>query len=152
MYTCSKCNYQTESEANFCPLCGNQLVKDEPVQPVQQVTYSYQPAPQPQYAPNVQGPHLAMKIVGMSLGITGFVFAFFAFIYTMPLLGYDEAIIMPFVFSFFSAPASIVGLIFSIKNANEGDTSAFSKVGKIFAIIGLALIGFTFFMALIACA
>lgn len=178
MYSCPNCTYQTETEVNFCPLCGSKLVNNEPapvvapateviqnepvqpVQPVQPVTYSYQPTPtaqpqyvpQPQYTPQTQGPSLAMKIVGMALSIGGFFFAFLAFFGSMSILGYDEAFSVAFVYSIFSLPLSIIGLIFSIKSSSQGDTSAFSKVGKIFGIIGLALMGFILFVSLVACA
>ncbi len=181
MYSCPNCTYQTEIEVNFCPLCGSKLVNNEPapvaapateviqnepvqpvepVQPAQPVTYSYQPTlaaqpqyvPQPQYTPQTQGPSLAMKIVGMALSIGGFFFAFLAFFSSMSILGYDEAFVMAFVYSIFSLPISIIGLIFSIKGSSQGDTSAFSKVGKIFGIIGLALMGFILFVSLVACA
>lgn len=164
MYTCPKCSFNSETAMNYCPQCGNEMVHTEPVavqevaapfeptyvapiEPVQPIQNVYVPAPKP---------HLALKIVGMALSITGLVFLSLGALYT--LIGLVEeglAFAMALVFALFFLPLSIVGLCLSNKCLNAGDVSAMSRVGKILGIIGIIIAGVSLFIgftALIAAA
>jgi hypothetical protein len=114
----------------------------------------------PDYAAPTQKPNLATKIVGMGLSIEGFTLAVLAAIYTFVFLiaavasGEPEMGIMSLVFTFwfalFGLPGSIVGLSFSNKARNLGDTSAFSRVGKALGLVGIIIFGACFVIALFA--
>ncbi len=156
MYTCPKCNFNSETAMNYCPQCGNEMVHDEPivtaeviepVEPIQTAPYVYVAAPKP---------HLAVKIVGMSLSIAGLVFLAIGSLYTLiGLIEAGMAFAFALVFALFFLPLSIVGLCLSNKCINAGDTSAMSRVGKILGIVGIILAGVSLFIgftALIAAA
>lgn len=155
MYICKKCNHTSENPINFCPICGSQMVLEEaPITP----DYIYT-APADNTVP-VQKPSLAKKIVGMGLSIEGFTLAVLAAIYTFVFLiaavasGEPEMGIMSLVFTFwfalFGLPGSIIGLNFSNKARNLGDTSAFSRVGKALGLVGIIIFGASFVIALFA--
>ena len=222
MRYCTKCDYSSEIDMNFCPMCGGEMVAQrevpviasEPIveapaapaelevqpipQPVPEPVYVPQPTyapvappqpaqpvtppqptyapvtppqptytqpvtpPQPTYAPpvqpvyyqgTVQGPRVSMgmKITSMALSIAGLLFAVYGFFYT--LVGLSEegmAFGMALVFGLFFAPFSIVGLALAGKCRSAGDTSAFSRVGKILGLIGVILAGFNLFLGMIS--
>ena len=165
MSVCPKCNYISEETINFCPLCGAQMVADkmieEPVLEEAQIidsnppqyTYdqTYNPTGYTYEYPPVKPPHLAFKIVGMALSIAGFIFAIIVSLASLAGLADPEsALAMPLVFSIFYAPFSIVGLIFSNKCRNAGDTSTFSRLGKIFGIISIIIYGISIFIGFFA--
>ena len=167
MCICPKCNHTSEEKINFCPLCGAQMSEEQPIQetsaeavenavvePAQNAyEQNYNPTYEQTYNPNyyayppVKKPSLAFKIVGMGLSIAGFIFAIIVSLAS--LAGFadpESALAMPLVFSIFYAPFSIVGLIFSNKCRNAGDTSTFSRLGKIFGIIGIIIYGISIFI------
>ena len=120
MYICPNCNTQSEQFANFCSICGAQMIYAEPQpiepQPVepQQTEVLYPPVEQeqvpqfyppqqpaypvytppvytpPAYTP-VNKPKLATKIVGMALSIAGLVFLAIGGLYTF-IFGFVEGI------------------------------------------------------------
>lgn len=171
MYTCPKCNFNSESAMNFCPRCGSAVTHREyavvteaavpdqiadtapaqatytaPVQPTYYNPVSYSPAP-------VNKPNLAKKIVGMSLSITGFVFAMFAALFS--LVAFDEysvdmAFGMTLYFSLLGLPGSIIGFIFSNAARNSGDTSSLSRVGRSLGLAGIIVMGISLLMTFIA--
>ena len=163
MYTCPKCNFNSESAMNFCPRCGSGMTHTEyaapaetaaPVQPTHtapaQPTYynpvSYSPAP-------VNKPNLAKKIVGMALSIEGFVVAMFAALFS--LVAFDESTVemafgMVMYFSLLGMPGSIIGLIFSNEARNSGDTSSFSHVGRSLGLAGIIVMAISLFVAFVA--
>lgn len=150
MYICQKCNYSSESPANFCPLCGGQMVEAEAK--TLQPDYIY-PAP-------TQKPSLAKKIVGMALSIEGFigaiVTAIYNFILLIATLGSGEAIVgaatiaFTFIMALIVLPFAIIGLVFSKNARNLGDTSIFSRLGKIFGIAAIIIIAVAFVLAVSA--
>ncbi len=93
---------------------------------------------------------LGLKITGMVLSIVGLMFAFFTFIGTVESFDYGDAFSGAFVLTLFFGALPIVGLVMSNKCRNDGDTSAFSKVGKILGIVGIALFGFCLFLGLVS--
>ncbi len=142
MYTCSKCGFTNNSELNFCPMCGAQVVSKQNTteQPIESASGT-----------TVKKPHLAFKIISMVLSIEGFYAAYVTLILT--LVGLIQ---QPFSFEFsvgfslFYAPLSVVGLIFSNKCRNAGDNLAFSKVGKILGLIGIILYGVSLFIGVMS--
>lgn len=101
--------------------------------------------------------HLAKKIVGMALSIGGLVFAVIGALYTLIfLIGAEEMGIASFVFSLvfsiFSAPLSIVGLVMSNNNIACGDTSTMSQVGKRIGIAAIIVTGVMLFFGIIGVA
>ncbi len=165
MYNCSKCDFKSETAINFCPQCGSQMVMvqhavAEPAEPIYtqpvEPTYTqptYEPVQNVVYEPVApKKPHLALKIVSMALSIGGFSLAVFTFLYALVICIIDPtfSVIFSFVYPFFYAPFSVVGLALSSKCRNAGDTSAFSKVGKILGIIGVILYGVTVFIGVIS--
>lgn len=136
----------------------------QPVQPIQQQYYQQpyyqQQYAQPQYTQPVQYVQPVQQpktnfskpksIVGMALSISGTVFAFIGFIYTIIFSEFsgDAAFFMSFFMSAFSLPLSIIGLKFSKENRSLGDTSALTKVGKIFGIIGIVFTSIVLFIGL----
>lgn len=142
MYICPKCNHYSENPANFCPICGNQMVlkEEQPLQP-DYITAT------PDYTAPTQKPNLAQKIVGMALSIEGLVMAVFAALYAL-VFSFTGAVIgevavgagalgSTFVWALFGLPGSIIGLIFSNKARELGDTSAMSRVGKSLGLAGV---------------
>lgn len=150
MYICQKCNYTSESPQNFCTLCGNQMVAVEAKTP--QPDYIY-PTP-------AQKPSLAKKIVGMALSIEGFigaiVTAIYDFIFLIAVLGSGEAIVgavtitFTFIMSLIILPFAIIGLAFSNKARNLGDTSIFSRLGKTFGIAAIIITAAALVLSLFA--
>ena len=132
----------------------------QPQQPVyqqapQQPTYqqpTYQQPPQQYWqqptaysaptvpAPAQEGPSKGKVIVGMVLGIAGLAMASIGLLYTLAL-SFDAigGFVFGFVFSMFSTPLSLVGMIMSNGNISAGDTSSMSSIGKKLGLIGLIL-------------
>lgn len=176
MYICPNCKKEFENLSNFCSYCGTPLTAanevqevvepvitevpaqpvqpQQPVQPVQPQYIPQQYAQPVQYVQPVQQPKpnfsKPKSIVGMALSIAGTVFAFIGFLYTIIFseLSGDAAFFMAFFMSAFSMPLSIIGLKFSKENRRLGDTSAFTKVGKIFGIIGIVFTCIVLFIGL----
>ncbi len=163
MNKCENCGYTTENAIRFCPFCGKQLMAREPVcppapeQPVQPAPhvevpqYPYE-APLPMATPaypatcgTAPQPKVskAKKIVGMGLSIGGFVFALIGLLYGLLFAFIDSytSIFMSVYLAAFSIPLSAVGLSFSSAAKKAGDTSVFSRLGKIFGLLGIILTG-----------
>ncbi len=153
MYICPNCNAKTEEAVNFCSKCGTQMVyaepqpiEPQPVAPQYQPAQAYQPVPAP-----VKKPHIAVKIVSMALSIEGFICAILGALYT--LIGLIEpavAFLFSLIFGMVSLPFSIIGLCLGSKCTNAGDTSVFSRLGKIFGLIGIIVAGVSLFIGLIS--
>ena len=171
MYTCPKCNFSSDGTMNFCPRCGSEITRNEyaapagtaapvqtpytppaqtpytaPVQPTYYNPVSYSPVP-------ANKPNLAKKIVGMSLSITGFVFAIFAAIFS--LIAFDDYYVemafgMTLYFSILGLPGSIIGLNFSNAARNSGDTSSLSRVGRSLGLAGTIIMGISLFITFFA--
>lgn len=155
MYICPKCNHTSENPANFCPICGNQvLLKEE-----QHLTPDYITA-QPDYMAPTPKPSLATKIVGMALSIEGFVMAMFSTLYVLIFLigGAASGEIAfgagafgsTFVWALLGLPSSIIGLIFSNKALAFGDTSVMSRVGRALGLAGVITFGACFVISFFA--
>lgn len=155
MYKCPNCDFKTSDAVNYCPQCGSKTVFEEPVNvsaPVEQITYAesvdtviVEPAP-------VKRVHLAKKIVGMALSAGAFIFAIIATLYTTIFSVVDgtTGFILGIVYAIMGLPPAIVGLTMSKNNANNGDTSVFSRLGKIFGIISIVLLGIGFIVGLLS--
>ena len=179
MYVCPNCNKQSETPANFCPRCGTamiiapevqaeapqqavpqpQYVAPQPEQPQyaepQQPQYTQPMYAQPQYvAPQPSTPSKAKAIVGMALGAAGLFFAVLGFFYTLAFVAIDGAfaIGMSIGFGIFSMPLSLVGFIMSSKARNAGDRSVFTKLGKIFGLVGTIVSGVNLIVGIIGAA
>ena len=162
MFTCSNCNYKTEENSNFCPLCGTKMTQEvqEPiveavVEPVVQQPVYQQPV-QPVYRTVVERApakrvNPAFRIVGMSLSIFGFAFSIFTFIYSFLSFASPEAgFFLVTYFAILCMPGSIVGKIFSNKAIDSGDTSAMCTIGNVFGLIGIIIYASSFFIAFVA--
>ncbi|MBR3908282.1 MAG: hypothetical protein IKJ50_01020 [Clostridia bacterium] len=144
MYICQKCNYSSESPANFCPVCGSQMVAYQP-------TYTNE---------SNSTSNRVKRIVGMGLSIEGFVFAALTAIYVPLFLltamvgGETEmgiaSLVASFVFGIFGLPGSIIGLVFSNQARTLGDTSAFSRVGKALGLAGVIVFAACFTISIFA--
>lgn len=126
----------------------------QPQQPIyNQPQYNQPMYAQPQYvAPQPSTPSKAKAIVGMALGAAGLLFAVNGFLYTMIFMakdGGEAGLAMALVFGFFSIPLSLVGLIMSAGTRKAGDTTIFSKLGKIFGLIGVILSGVTLLIGIV---
>lgn len=152
MNKCTNCGYATESNINFCPTCGGKIVPEAPAYTEPQtptytnITPVYQP-----YTPPRPQVSKAKKIVGMALSIAGFIFSLLALIYGLlyGLIMGAAGVFMAFYLSAFSLPLCAVGLAFSRSAINLGDTSAFSRLGKIFGLIGIILSCVAMFLSFI---
>lgn len=160
MYICPNCNKQSEVPANFCTSCGTPMVMAPDVQTPAQAAYQA-PAPvQPQYyqptcnyPQQPKAPSKGKAVTGMALGIAGLVFSVLGFFYLMLFsaagLAEEAGVVLSFACGFFGFPLSLVSMILSNSSRSNGDTTVFSKLGKIFGLIGvilsglLLLIGFT---------
>ncbi|MBR2447533.1 MAG: hypothetical protein IKB29_00965 [Clostridia bacterium] len=146
MYICQKCNYSSESPANFCPLCGNPMVTHQPTYTNGSNSIS----------------NRVKKFVGMGLSIYGFIFAAIAAFYdliicfTASVAEESEiaiaAIMFTVIFGIFGMPCSIIGLVFSNQARNLGDTSTFSRVGKAFGLAGIITFAASFFLSILTTA
>ena len=160
MYICPNCNKQSEVPANFCTSCGTAMVMAPDVQAPVQNAYQA-PAPvQPQYyqptynyPQQPAAPSKGKAITGMVLGIVGLVFSVLGFFYLMlfSATGPAEEVgaIMAFACGFFGFPLSLVSMILSNSSRNNGDTTVFSKLGKIFGLIGVILSGLLLFIGFV---
>ena len=153
MKICTKCNKTADDNMNFCTFCGNPLTTVQPEQEIKPNTY-YTPQQNPYYpAYNLKKPPLGLKITAMVLSILGFVYMIFGFLYTLiGLVEEDMAFAMAFTFALFFLPLSIVGLSLSAKCINQGDTSTFSRLGKVFGIIGIILAAVSLFIGFVSSA
>lgn len=163
MYICPRCNTQSEVPANFCPTCGAAMVMAATQQPdapeqtaVQQTTPSYNPTTYtyPPYQQPANRPSKAKAIVSMSLSAAGLLFAFLGFIYTSIFMAVEPeaGLVMAIVFGIFSLPLSIIGLCMASSVRRAGDTTVFSKLGRIFGIIGIIMAGLSMFIGFIGIA
>ena len=146
MKICTKCNKSFEDNMNFCAVCGSELTE-------------FTPAPAAvEAAPcenEVKKVGLGAKIAAMVLSITGVELAPFSFIYTYIYglfsaamgVGY-VSLIIAILCSVLMIP-SIIGFALSLKNIKNGDSSVFTKIGKIFGLIGIILIGVLIFMGIV---
>lgn len=156
MYTCPYCKKTSELLGSFCPWCGAPVAADQnDRQQAPDNAYYNQPMyPHQPYAPQQGTPSKAMAIVSMALAAAGLFFSVFSFFYTIIFAMVDAAVGfgMSIGFGFFSIPLSLVGFILAIKARNAGNTTVFSKLGKIFGLIGLILSAFSVFIGLICVA
>ena len=160
MYICPNCNYSTEEQSNYCPVCGSQVVEVQP-QPQPQPVYqqpdlyaqqyqAYNQYYQPQPAAQVSKGKI---IVSMILSIVGLAFAGLGLLYTFVGLatgGVGVALAMAVVFGIFSVPLSIVGLILSTSCIRAGAQSGMVKVGKILGLIGVIASGVMLLLGLMS--
>lgn len=167
MKKCTQCNFETDKDIAFCPMCGAKIEAPAPVQaepvvvaPVAPVNPTpvnptpVNPTPvnpvytAPVVSAPVEEPSLAKKIVGMALSASALMLAIYCLFYTVSAMDYDGAFAFGYAigFSIFSMPMGIVGLTMSNKNREEGDTSVFSLLGKIFGIVSVALTGLVLFI------
>lgn len=146
--------YEPEETAVLSPATNEPAVNAPTYsQPANTPSVEYKPVYQPATyeVPNYprndynepKKPHLAKKIVGMALSIGGFIFAIIASLYTIIFSAMDglTGFILGIVYAIIGLPPAIIGLTMSAKNAKLGDTSAFSRLGKIFGIIAIVLLG-----------
>ena len=158
MYICKNCNHTSETQLNFCPICGNQMVLEETATAEAAATYQ-NPVVYTQPTP-VNKPSMVKKIVGMALSIEGFMFAVITAIYALIFLlaaatsGETEmglaSLVLTFFMAIFGLPGSIIGLGFSNSARNLGDTSAFSRVGKALGLAGIIIFAACFVISLFA--
>lgn len=158
MIICPVCKKEVPETANFCTYCGASLAaapvaeNQPPVQPqyTQPVQTQYI---QPQYQqPQPAAPNKAFTIVGMALSIAGFATAIIGFFYILMFLMVEfgsMAFGMAIGFGMFSFPLSLVGLIMSNKARNAGVFNVFTKLGKIFGVIGVAISGANLFFGIV---
>ncbi len=130
-----------------------------PAQPTytapEQPTYTVPTQPVTYYQPTVpaEKPHLALKIVSMALSIFGLLMAAYGGLYTLIGLVEDGmAFVFALIFGMFSVPASIVGLCLASKCRAAGDTSIFSRLGKILGMIGIIVAGANLLIGLLSIA
>ena len=167
MYICTKCNNTSDEAINYCPICGTKMQEVvlnsiEPVAPTyaepQVPAYAspeiyYTPAP-------IEKPSLAKKIVGMVLSIVSFSMSALTSLYVLMFLlsaldGESDMGIVSMVFTvimaMFILPGSIIGISFSSKARNLGDTSKMSGVGKGLGLAGIIILAVCFICSLCAC-
>lgn len=124
-----------------------------------QPTYTA-PQPQQQYwqqpvapvTPPAEAPSKGKVIAGMVMGIAGLALAAIGVLYTLIFAAGDvgeAALGFAFIWSMFSLPLSLVGMIMSNGNIAAGDTSAMSSVGKKLGLVGLILSGVMLFIGLV---
>lgn len=164
MKKCTQCNFETDKDITFCPMCGAKIEAPAPVQAEPVVVAPVNPTPvnptpvnptpvnpvytAPVVSAPVEEPSLAKKIVGMALSASALMLAIYCLFYTVSAMDYDGAFAFGYAigFSIFSMPMGIVGLTMSNKNREQGDTSVFSLLGKIFGIVSVALTGLVLFI------
>lgn len=161
MYICKNCNHTSETMLNFCPICGNAMVLEQPAEVQNPDTYQNPVVfqnnvivTQPESA---KKPNLAKKIVGMALSIEGFGVAVINAIYVAIFLlaglvgGETEmgiaSLVLTVVLGVFGLPGSIIGLAFSNSARNAGDTSAFSRIGKALGLAGIIVFAVCFMLS-----
>lgn len=140
MRICTNCKIEADDNTKFCPYCGTLMSEKQPVYEAQPVQI-YQ----------IQKPHLGLKISSMVLSITGFSCLVLGFFYT--LIGLVEegvALGMAIAFALFFLPLCIVGFALSKKCINQGDTSAFSRVGKGLGLAGIIISAVSLFIGFIS--
>ena len=109
MNKCTNCNYTAKNDEKTCPVCGSEMVAKNPISN-------------------------AKRITGMVLSIVGLHNAAFSVLsFFMATAG--AAVFLP---SFLSLPCSIVGLILSLQCIKAGDDSQFSRLGRLFGILGIS--------------
>lgn len=164
MYICKNCNHTSETMLNFCPICGNAMVLEQPAEVQTPDTYQNPVVFQNNVIVNqpepAKKPNLAKKIIGMALSIEGFVMAIitvlYSFIFIMAAIGTGEpemgmvALVFTFIMAIIGLPGSIIGLVFSNKARNAGDTSAMSRVGKGLGLAGIIVFAASFVIAILA--
>ncbi len=164
MYICKNCNHTSETQLNFCPICGNAMVLEETAEAQTPDTYQNPVVFQNNVVINqpepTQKPSLVKKIVGMALSIEGFVMAIitllYAFIFIMAAIGTGEtemgmvALVFTFIMAIIGLPGSIIGLIFSNSARNAGDRSALSRIGKGLGLAGIIIFAATFVISILA--
>lgn len=155
MKKCMNCGYATESNINFCPMCGGKLAIQEPtpvqteVPPAVNMVPVHPVCPPAPPRPKVS---LAKKIVGMALSIAGFEYSLVVLIYGLycSFLVGGIGLLVTLILVGFSIPLSAIGLSFSKAAIEAGDTSGFTRVGKIFGTLGMVLsfvtLGLSFLM------
>ena len=161
MYICPNCANKSETATNFCSLCGSRMVEQIPEAPS-----TYQPEPQdydipqprqqvftaePVARPVATGPSKGKQIAGMGVAIGGFVFGIFDAIYSSIFMfaPAPAGFIFAMIFSMFSLPLSLVGLIMSNKCIDQGATAKPSFLGKKFGLVGVILTAASLFMGFI---
>ena len=161
MYICPNCGKTSEETVAFCSACGSRMVVQQPpvqTPPVYQTPPAYQ-APQYQYpAPVYQarvtpaGPHKGKIIAAMAVGIAGFVFAILGVLYTLIFIGLEPATAFAFalVVGGIGMAASMVGMIMSRNNIEEGAKSTMCTVGKNLGLAGVIVAGVALFIGFIA--
>ena len=140
------------------PIYNQYVNNSAPVQPQYPQQQYNQPYGQPTYNQPVyyqpEAPSKAKAITGMALSAAGLLFAVMGFFDTLMSMGFDGAYAlgMSIGFGIFSLPLSLVGLIMSSKARSNGDMSIFTKLGKIFGLVGTILSGVTILFGIIGAA
>ena len=118
----------------------------EPVAPVAEPVAPVAEPAAPAYSPaepvaaSGDNSNLVGKIVGMALSATGVLSHFIAFCQIMSNLRREDfAFGMAIGYLFFAAPLSVVGFILSSKNDDGGKLAIFSRLGKIFGLVGAGI-------------
>lgn len=134
--------YQQPVQPEYQPPAYQQPVQpayQQPVQPAQPM-YSYAAEPV------AEEPSKGKTITGMILSIAGVALSSYFFLMVLGLAESAEmGAGMGLVFSFFTIPLSLIGLLLS-----KNGTHTMNKVGKILGIVGLALSGTMFLFPLLA--
>lgn len=108
MNKCTNCNYSAKNEEKVCPVCGSEMVAQAPISD-------------------------AKRITGMVLSAVGLHNALFS-VLSFFMTSAGAAVFLP---SFLSLPCNIVGLILSLQCLKQGDDSPFSRLGRLFGILGI---------------
>ncbi len=146
MFICPNCKKISEVPLNFCTSCGSRMeeAKSNYSAPSSESApntynetnpYIYENAPAPTPAPSK-----AKAIVGMALSIAGFANAAVSLLYIFSFMAEglgDAALAFAIIMFLITMPLSLVGLILSSKCRSAGDRSVFTKLGKIFGIVGI---------------
>ena len=145
MKICTVCKKTANDNMNFCATCGAPLAILQQEPQAQQNTYYQAPVYNQNKAP------LGLKISAMVLSISGFACLVLGFFYTLfGLIEEGLAFGMSFAFALFFLPLCIVGFALSSKCQNAGDTSAFSRVGKILGLIGIIISAVSLFIGIVS--
>ena len=146
MFICPNCKKISETPINFCTCCGARMEAENTayIAPVNEAVpggYNTQNTiPDANDTPEAPKPSKAKAIVGMALSAAGFINAATGILYA---LGYMATETNEFTFMFtiimciITLPLSLVGLILSSKSRKAGDLSIFTKLGRLFGILGI---------------
>ena len=119
MNKCVNCDYTTENDEKFCPVCGGEIVAETVAEAL--------PAAKP--ASN------AMPITGMIFSIVGLHSSVNFLLVNLVLFLAGGS----YVFPILSTISATVGLILSIMSAKRRGKSTFTRLGITFSIIALGI-------------